>query len=213
MKPLIDFHTHHLHDGNVNIYIVDLSNIILPKKPHYFCLGIHPWYIERDSWELFERLLKENYQKENFFALGELGLDKSGEIDLDLQKKIFVKQLKLAKELGINRIVLHNVKTYSETLEILIIENYQGTVILHDYRKIAQVFKQFNSHFKSYVSLKEQSIQSLETEHIPLDRVLVETDDDSFPIARCYQELSKKYQVSQNQILERLHQNLADLLA
>lgn len=90
---------------------------ISKKYEHvYSAIGIHP----SDCNEL-ERVeeLYELSKNSKVIAIGEIGLDYHYEnIDIDLQKKIFIKQIEIANELELP-IVIHTRDAISDTLEIV----------------------------------------------------------------------------------------------
>jgi len=82
----------------------------------YATVGVHP-----SDCNEFERLneLYDLSKNEKVVAIGEIGLDYHYEnIDIDLQKKMFIKQIEIANELDLP-IVIHTRDAVTDTLDIL----------------------------------------------------------------------------------------------
>lgn len=98
----------------------------------YFMIGAHPGEVD-DKWDLAsfltnEQKLLEDYQEylySRIIGVGEIGLDYRSDTTADTkiqQKKLFITQLKLAKELNLP-FVVHCRDAFDDLLEI--IEDYQ----------------------------------------------------------------------------------------
>ncbi len=76
----IDIHTHSLsHDPTViEIEVIDMELFSLfPTQPSgKFCAGFHPWSVQDIDEESFIQKLAGLRPQMDFFALGEIGLDK-----------------------------------------------------------------------------------------------------------------------------------------
>ncbi len=194
--PYIDIHTHkpYLDENIKSIEVIDLSNVQIPKN-QLFCLGIHPWFIKDHSEKTLVNLLTQYRLHSNFVALGEIGLDKTIRTSLEKQKEVFENQLTMAKEYQITTLILHNVKSYSETLELLKKNNYQGKILLHDFRGHLDIYKQYSKHYPTYLGIGPHNIfNSKDIEWIkslPKQYIFLETDDQTnYSIQELYEEFS-----------------------
>ncbi len=147
----------------------------------YGALGVHP----SETAELTEDSflwLKRRCAHPKCVAVGEIGLDYYWpEPDRDTQKKWFVRQLQLAKELKLP-MVIHSRDAAMDTMEIMKeqhAEEIGGVVHCFSYTKeTAAVFLEMGFYigiggvltFKNAKKLKEA------VEYIPIDRIVVETD-------------------------------------
>ena len=206
---LIDFHTHNPDPSAINFSIEKLDHI---DTSHYFFLGIHPWDIDQtqidDQKDLLDHMVKKNHQHKNFLGLGEFGLDRNIKISMDRQQDLFNYHLELAKKFNIKLLVLHNVKTYSDSLELLIKSGYTGKIILHDYYKNLNIFKQYNSHFETFISLGERGLNSKYLNDYPLSSILLETDDSNKSINSIYELAQKRLQMDSQKLKELMHERL-----
>jgi len=155
---------------------------LMEKYPFmYGALGVHPSETAELTEESFAWLEKQcNHAK--CVAVGEIGLDYYWpEPDRETQKKWFVRQLQLAKKVGLP-VVIHSRDAAQDTVEIMKeqhAEEIGGVVHCFSYTKeTAEIFLKMGFYigiggvvtFKNAKKLKEA------VEHIPLERIVIETD-------------------------------------
>jgi TatD DNase family protein len=107
---------------------VDLAN----RYDHIFAaVGIHP-HDAKQYDDQAETKLRELANSSKVVAIGEVGLDfYRDHSPRDQQREAFVRQIALAKELGLP-LVVHIRNAYAEALDILAAEKaYQVSVVLH----------------------------------------------------------------------------------
>ena len=155
---------------------------LMKKYPFiYGALGVHP----SETGELTEddfAWLRQQCCHEKCVAVGEIGLDYHWpEPGRDVQKKWFIRQLQLAKQLGLP-VVIHSRDAAQDTIEIMReqhAEEIGGVVHCFSYTKeTAQIFLDMGFYigvggvltFKNAKKLKEA------VECIPLERIVIETD-------------------------------------
>jgi TatD DNase family protein len=143
----------------------------------YATVGIHPGVVDDHGIESIEALLKHK----KVVALGEIGLDLYWRQDnIEKQKEIFIKQIELAIKYDMP-IVIHTRSSFSEAYEC--VRPYKG--------KITGVFHCFSSTLEDaqkaidlgfYVGIdgpvtfkNAKDIKDI-AKHIPLDKILIETD-------------------------------------
>ena len=146
----------------------------------YAALGVHPDEVGDLNEERFA-FLKAQCQKEKVVAVGEIGLDYYWDNEShDVQKKWFIKQLELARELDLP-VVIHSRDAAEDTLKI--IKEHAGGMrgVIHCFsysKEIAEEYVKMGFHigvggvvtFKNGKKLKEV------VETIPIERILLETD-------------------------------------
>ena len=82
-------------------------------------IGIHPCSVKKDSIEKEIQHVEHILKKNNFVAIGEIGIDLYWEKStLDIQKLAFETQIKLAKKYQIP-IVIHVRNSFDEAIEIV----------------------------------------------------------------------------------------------
>lgn len=98
----------------------------------YYCLGIHPWYIEEHGsgdLERLEQLLSA--EPERCIAVGECGLDRLHG-DMKVQSPWFEAQIDLAAKLGFS-LIIHSVKTHDEVHATLKRKKWNGRALVHGF--------------------------------------------------------------------------------
>ena len=147
----------------------------------YGALGIHP----TDSGELTESDIEwiwENCALEKCVAVGEIGLDYYwDEPDRAIQKKWFVRQLALAKEVKLP-VVIHSRDAAQDTVDLMKAENawdLGGVVHCYSYsRELAKTFLDMGFYFGigGVVTFNNGRKLKEVVEYLPLDRMVLETD-------------------------------------
>lgn len=179
-----------LHDQGVGTVVnvsASLESIrrtveLTEKYPFiYGAAGVHP----DETGELNEASfawIEEQCRQERIVAVGEIGLDyywdKEGH---DIQKKWFIRQLKLAKKLGMP-VIVHSREAAADTMEILKREQ-DGSLqaVIHCYSYSAEMAREYvNMGFflgvGGVVTFKNAAKLKKVVQETPLDRILLETD-------------------------------------
>ena len=146
----------------------------------YAAVGLHPDEVGDLNEERFA-YLKMQCQKEKVVAVGEIGLDYYWDNEShDVQKKWFIRQLELARELDLP-VIIHSRDAAADTLEIMqkYAQGLRGVIHCFSYSKeLAREYVKMGFYigvggvvtFKNGKKLKEI------VEEIPLERILLETD-------------------------------------
>lgn len=118
--PFIDVHTHKEERPGVvsirNIFPGDFNPDNF-RGTETFSVGLHPWHIGNRDWndEELIKILDRAALYPGMLAVGEAGLDKTINVDLELQKHFFVLQLKLSERFQ-RPLIIHCVRAYQEIL-------------------------------------------------------------------------------------------------
>ncbi len=146
----------------------------------YAAVGLHPDEVGDLNDERFE-YVRLQCRKEKVVAVGEIGLDYYWDNEShDVQKKWFIRQLDLARELDLP-VIIHSRDAAADTLEIMKehAQGLRGVIHCFSYSKeLAKEYVKMGFYigvggvvtFKNGKKLKEI------VEEIPLDRILLETD-------------------------------------
>lgn len=146
----------------------------------YAALGLHPDEVGDLNEERFA-ILKAECQKEKVVAIGEIGLDYYWDHEShELQKKWFLRQLELARELNLP-VIIHSRDAAEDTMKMMKehAAGLRGVIHCFSYSKeMAEEYVKMGFHigvggvvtFKNGKKLKEV------VEVIPLERILLETD-------------------------------------
>jgi TatD DNase family protein len=198
----------HTHDKIVSENIFSIVNKY-PASTHFtepFSIGIHPWYLKSTNVEKELLFIGEKLQDKNCFALGECGLDKVTEIDFEVQKIVFRKQLQFSETYK-KPVIIHCVKAFQEIIELKKELRPTQTWILHGFQKNLQVAESFlkNGIVLSFGAaiIYSEKLQNIVSE-IPLASFLLETDASDISI----QDIYKKVAVLKNIEVEILQQKM-----
>ncbi len=158
----------------------------------YGAIGIHPHNAGEAAKEKILDKIPAYLKKEKIVALGEIGLDYHYLISSkEIQKEIFQKQLRLAKEYALP-VIIHSREATADTLEILKEENVPGGLrqaqtpnllkgVMHCFSGDLSEMKDFLK-LGLYISLAgpvtfPKAIKAKEVaREVPQERLLIETD-------------------------------------
>ena len=147
----------------------------------YSYLGIHPSEVKDWDETIAEKI--EYYAKSNkkVIGIGEIGLDYYWDKSFnDLQKKIFIKQIKLANKLNLP-MNIHDRDAHKDTFEMLKEYNKDSTVIMHCFSGSTEFAREcvkagFYIALGGVVTFKNAAKTKEVAQSVPLDRLLLETD-------------------------------------
>lgn len=146
----------------------------------YGMLGIHPEEAADWSDEILDRI-RAYSNSGKIVAVGEIGLDYYWDKEhKELQKEIFIKQVKLANELNLP-ISVHDRDAHKDTYDILKEYNKYSKVVMHCFSGSVEFSRECIKEgwyiaiggvvtFKSALKMQEVA------KSVPLDRLLLETD-------------------------------------
>ena len=144
----------------------------------YFACGIHPEEVDNLPSDYLDTL-KALSDSKKCVAIGEIGLDYYWRQDnKELQKKVFIEQIILAKELKLP-IIVHSRDAHEDTLNIL--KEYKPQGVLHCFSGSAETAKEILKlgmyiGLGGAVTFKNAKKPVEVAEILPLDRLLLETD-------------------------------------
>lgn len=160
--------------------VTEVVDLVQSYPFMYAAVGMHPDEVGDLDEGRFE-FLKAQCKKEKVVAVGEIGLDYYWDNEShDIQKKWFVRQLDLARELGLP-VIIHSRDATEDTLKIMKehAQGLRGVIHCFSYSKeLAEEYVKMGFHigiggvvtFKNGKKLKEVA------EIVPLERILLETD-------------------------------------
>lgn len=189
-----NLHTHTFTNDDEVLELVNQYPKSFDDSVSFFSIGIHPWYIKEEDIEEEVGIMEEKMQLQNCLAIGECGLDKRIEVPIELQVKVFEKQLALAEKQKLP-VVLHCVAAFQELIEIKKRLDIQVPMVIHGFSKNRQLAKQLLDN-GFYISFGKYLLQKPELEEVfksvPNDRFFLETDTINESIKAVY-ELAAKY--------------------
>lgn len=177
------------HIVNVAASMKGVSDTVqfVQKYPFFYgALGVHPDEVgnltEEDMLTISEQVKSMNQANKRIVAIGEIGLDYYwDEAPRELQKKWFIRQLQLAKELELPMIV-HSRDAAQDTYEIMTTEHAEkigGVVHCFSYSvEMAQKYVEMGFYIGigGVVTFKNGKKMKEVVDAVPLDRIVTETD-------------------------------------
>ena len=208
----IDIHTHQQNRVE-NVFTIENKYPTSVDFSKPFSIGIHPWFIKKESLKNELLLIEEKLQDINCFALGECGLDKISETDLTLQKIVFKKQLELSEKYK-KPLLIHCVKAYQELIEIKKEMKPTQTWVLHGFHKNSQVAESLlkNGIILSFGAgiINRKKLQEV-VFNIPLPSILLETDTAEISIEKVYQKMAAIKNISLEELKSEIKQNFKSI--
>ncbi|WP_394801281.1 TatD family hydrolase [Bacteroides pyogenes] len=176
-----------------------------------FCsIGIHPWDLTAENserlWDVLQREL-ERRKSENrpCVAIGEAGLDKLAAAPMELQVKIFERQVALSEDCRLP-LIIHCVKAVDELLAVKKRLAPLQAWIWHGFRGKAQQASQLLRH-GFYLSLGEYYSQEA-MQAIPASRLFLETDESALDISDIIRRAAEVRGVDAECLQETLRENV-----
>lgn len=183
---LINLHTHQKKEFGLEI--MHAKEVLTSP----FSYGIAPFEVNQF---LFNETICTH---KNCLAIGEIGLDKTIQTDINKQIKDFKSQLIYAEKLNLP-VIIHCVKAYNELIEIKRSLNPIQPWIIHGFRKTNLLNTLLKEDF--YISvgsaiIHDRKLQaSIKT--IPNNRLFLETDNDlNHNIEEVYQKVAFLKEIS-----------------
>ncbi len=168
---------------NIDLNSIDGMHALENQFPDncFAMMGLHPCSVDA-NWELTLAKMRVLLDKRPYVAVGEIGIDLYWDKTfVEEQKEAFRTQIKWAKELQIP-IVIHARDSFPEIYEVLDGENDERLRgIFHcftgneqDVQKILD-YKGFSFGIGGVVTYKKSDLPET-LKHVPLDKLLIETD-------------------------------------
>ena len=192
-----DAHTHTIPANHIGIYQSDAV-----YTASLFSVGVHPW--QADVKTLSEIIPAIHHQ--NCRAIGEVGLDRLKGPSMEIQRAMLLSQLALANELQ-KPVIFHLVRAWDEFYALL--KSKQTPWIIHGFNSSKQFPRllQTNVLFSlGPASLQNPHMQSILT-HIPLNRIMFETDDTASDINQVYLNYSQATSTPLEEVYAQIEQN------
>ena len=152
----------------------------------YYSIGIHPMEVEKKiSINSIEQMIKNELENPStkLLAIGETGLDYHFHYPIELQKKYFIEQIKLANKYNLP-IIIHSRESQEDVEKILRENPVTKAGIMHCYSGTPQMSSKF-IEMGYYLGVggpvtRYKDIQ--ETVKItPIDKLVIETDSPVLP--------------------------------
>ena len=189
----IDIHTHTYKNQPETIQLLN----VFPEEqekwqfPCYFSVGLHPWYVNEDTWKHKVEIVRLASSLPNVMAIGETGLDKAVGVAMPVQLAAFEEQLLIAEN-SRKAVIIHCVRSYSEILAYRKKSDRSIPWIFHWYNSNEQTARELirKNCFLSFghMLFNEQSKAYNVFKNMPAENIFLETDDAGYTIQQVYEQ-------------------------
>lgn len=224
MNPYVNIHTHynnHIDDNEfVEIQNIDVDNIVNVDVSHFYSIGIHPWNLKSQNLKISETQKLGDLESQclgdlNIKAIGECGLDRACDVDFEIQKEVFIKQIELSEQIA-KPLVIHAVRTYPDIVSIRKEIKAKQPWIIHGFQGNMQSAEQLLRHDGIYLSLgdvlfRNERRASELLNVIPLDRLFLETDVAERDIVEVYEKAASLSGIEMDKLRNDIFNNFVKI--
>ncbi|AYQ34607.1 hydrolase TatD [Runella sp. SP2] len=220
LEQFLNFHTHNVSElpaerSILNILGQDMAAYGFDPG-RWVSVGIHPWYIDVETWETQLVELERWATQPEVKMIGECGLDRLIPLSLEIQLKVFEAQVQVAERVQ-KPVVIHCVRAFNELLQWHKRRRTQVPLIIHGFNnqpQIAQQLLQKGFYFSlGGALLRPDSNASTLVREIPLERLFLENDDRPIPIEEVYQAAATHLQCSTGYLQSQIWTNFVALFS
>lgn len=199
----LDIHTHKPNKDALLCLEPDAFLSDRPEVSQAVSVGLHPWHVGVQSVaQLYN--LAAFLQDPQVWALGECGLDKVCGTDIELQKKLFLSQLRMAATVS-KPVIIHCVKAQDELLFCLSqLEQFPPFAVIHGFRGKPQQAKQLLAHGCLLSFGPKFNVETVKS--VPASSFLLETDDAEVSIEQVYADVADARGMSVEDLVGLQHQ-------
>ncbi len=210
-----NLHTHSDPSEDTIVAVVNVYPKDYPTESKYFSVGIHPWYIDENNIESELKIIEKALQDKNCLAIGECGIDKKIETSIELQTKVFERQLLLAEKYQMP-VILHCVAAYDELIAMKSELNITVPLIIHGFAKSPEMAQQLETHgiilsFGKYLMRNPDLGSSLTA--INNESFLLETDTSEETIQDVYKKAAEANNISLSELHSIIERNFAGIFS
>jgi TatD DNase family protein len=180
-----------------------------------FSVGLHPYFVCAKTLKKDLDFLAKVLAFPNVVALGECGLDRLKSVaTIDFQLKIFAQQIELAEQFR-KPVVIHCVRAFSELLRLQQKMRPKTPLIVHGFDKNEAILKDLIRQ-DFFISVGASVLRGEKwgelLPKIPLEKLLLETDDKPFAIQSIYEQVSQILNIEIHILQDKIFDNYKNLI-
>ncbi|MDR2963695.1 MAG: TatD family hydrolase [Bacteroidales bacterium] len=176
-----------------------------------YSIGIHPWdYLQYcENAERLQHWLRTAAALPQVVAIGECGMDRAIETEIELQEDVFRLQVKVAQEYQ-KTLIIHCVRAYNDILKVLKQTKCTQPVVFHKFTGNMQTYESFRN-FDCYYSFgaelctRTKSVEMLRT--LPLERIVFENDISNVSMQEIYDFAARQIGISVEMLCETVQRS------
>ncbi|MDP1802701.1 MAG: TatD family hydrolase [Bacteroidota bacterium] len=204
----INIHTHfQLYDAKLELVNLNMDSTV---KANHYSYGLHPWYLDKTTYEAQLAKLKIVAHEKRCLAIGECGLDKICKTDFELQTEVFIEQIKIANQIN-KPLIVHCVKAFNELINCLNLNDNTVPVIVHGFNNndnIARVLLNQGYYFsfgKALLGYESNAAKAIKT--VGRKNFFLETDDTDLSIKYIYKKAAELLGIDEEIIKQQMLSN------
>lgn len=210
-SPFIDIHTHQpvYTEDVISVSSLFLQDVEINQPLTYpFSTGIHPWHADKIDLDEIKKRLENLISQPELIAIGETGLDKKSQVDIDLQKRVFELHIEFAEKIH-KPLIIHSVNSWNEIIACQKKSNI--SFILHGFNANIELTKQLIHHgfcFSIGSAILKEKVKLRESvKIIPITSLFFETDDEILDIREIYKTSALILKCSVEELKHQLFAN------
>lgn len=213
LKKFINIHGHRQANNIQEWVMMNLFARDFPPEDidiGYYSVGFHPYNVGKaDEEETLEKV-RQATKHPRVYAVGEIGLDKSIEVPMEDQMRIFEKQVEIAESANLP-VILHVVRAFNEMIEFakakqpmvpMIVHGYNGSPEMVDDLVKAGFLISFGEAIAGEHSKVVEALQK-----VPIEKLFLETDEGHLDIREIYHFAAEVKGVSVDHLRVQVYEN------
>ncbi|MBP5501439.1 MAG: TatD family hydrolase [Bacteroidales bacterium] len=206
---MYNIHNHIADYPDKNVLDIGIDEKEAANVP-LFSTGIHPKLIDNTFDEKF-KIVSHLASLPNCAAIGECGIDVFSSAEVATQKETFIQHLHLAQQYS-KPVIIHCVRAYSDIISAINATHFSLPVVMHSYNGNIQTSQHLIRRENIYFSFSDKCLTpncaaSKSLVIIPLERIMIETDDSSLPLKPIISLIAENKRVGED-IVEKSNNQL-----
>jgi TatD DNase family protein len=157
----------------------------------WFSVGLHPWHVQATTLAADLITVTTAIASPQVLAVGEIGLDRVHGPELELQLQALQAQIRLAAARN-KPLILHCVRAHAELCRLFQQLQVKVPAVIHGFnstpaKAAALIEADFYLSFGAALLKNPRGAAADSLKKVPLERILLETDDSPVEIAQVYQ--------------------------
>lgn len=206
----------HVHDGHPrkDIFMVECLMVHEERLPENiqgmaYTYGIHPWFLNENNHAHQIDSVAKIIGQHDIIALGEAGFDRLRGPSLELQRKVFERQVLIAEEHK-KPVIIHCVRAWDEILAAYKKLKPHMNWMIHGFRGNLQLAKQLLSK-GMYISVWFDFAVRRESaglfRNLPGNRIFLETDGADIDIKDIYKKVAEDKGIAIDELKAEIYRN------
>jgi TatD DNase family protein len=188
----VNIHAHRFSRNSGEWVLRSLKSIEYPSEENssavYSC-GVHPWEISEVDVAHALKRIRVAAENSRVIAIGEIGIDRTIELSVDLQLRVFEAQVEFAVSEAMP-VIIHAVKSYQELIHFARTTVPEVAMIIHGFRgnlQTAEMLIRFGYHLSFGAPLLNSPKVREVFSCLPPEKIFLETDESESSILDIYE--------------------------